>query len=117
MFSRNGRTPTTSPLPFMMARRDSADSFDHGTSMRIFFLRQKRTSWLKKYSNFSLAHGSMAWSLSERVGSGTMSASSNSRRLPKPRHDGHAPYGVLNENRIGRGSSNVVPHALHTSLF
>jgi len=33
-------------------------------------------------------------------------------RLPKPRQCGHAPNGVLNENRIGRGSSKVRPHVV-----
>ena len=37
-------------------------------------------------------------------------------RLPKPRHCGQAPKGVLNENRMGRGSSKVRPHFVHDEL-
>ncbi len=51
----------------------------------------------------------MAPSFSERAGSGTTSSGSNSNRFPNPPHAGQAPYGLLNENSVGRGRGNARP--------
>jgi len=51
-------------------------------------------------------HGSSAPSSTERLRSITRSGS-NSMRIPRPVHAGHAPWGELNENERGSSSSIV----------
>ena len=35
----------------------------------------------------------------------------------KPSHTGQAPYGLLNENKLGTGSSNVIPSSSNLLLY
>src|SRR5213082_2295763 len=46
-------------------------------------------------------------------GSGTISDSSYSSTAPNPLHPGHAPRGLLKENRIGESAGAAVPQLEH----
>ena len=48
--------------------------------------------------------------------SGTILSSSTTARSPKPWHSGQAPWGLLKEKRLGKGSSAGSRQALHSSL-
>src|SRR2546430_1628060 len=58
----------------------------------------------------------MAPSSSDLLGSGTTRFRSKSMVFPKPWQRGHAPYGLLKENRRGSGSWYSVPSFLHSKL-
>ena len=58
-------------------------------------------------------HTVIAPSRSERSGSGTMRSGANSMCMPKPSQAGQAPCGLLNENRRGVNSGQLVPQSGH----
>src|SRR5687768_186002 len=70
-----------------------------------------------KYSDDVLAHGPIAPSDTDSSGSATISSGSTSRRVPSPAQVGHAPYGVLNENIRGAGSSKESPQLMHAKSW
>ncbi len=55
----------------------------------------------------------MAPSRSDRSGSGTIRDSSYSSTAPNPLQPGHAPRGLLNENRPGVSGIEAVPQSVH----
>ena len=70
-----------------------------------------------QYSRRVPAHGAMAPSSMDRSGSGTTSSGSTSRRVPRPSHVGHAPYGELNEKFRGASSSKEMPSYVQASFW
>src|SRR5208337_5673675 len=84
----------------MFSRADSSRS-PNGRSRGIFsFLQKSRSS---KYSSLSVPNGFTAPFLMVRLRSGMTRSISTPMVLPKPRHLGHAPMGLLKENRFGLG--------------
>src|SRR5438093_7137402 len=65
----------------------------------------------RRPSYLGLVHGSRAPWASDRFGSGTINDSSYSSTAPKPLQVGHAPRGLLKENRVGVSSGAAQPQA------
>src|SRR5262245_52846501 len=63
-----------------------------------------------------LFHGAMAPSARLKFLSGITSSGSKYSFSPSPSHAGHAPYGLLNENKRGSISSIVKPLTGHANL-
>ena len=59
--------------------------------------------------SIAVAHGAIAPSRIERVGSGTTSSGSTSMRVPRPLQRGHMPSGLLNEKLCGVSSGKLMP--------
>ena len=76
-------------------------------------LAAARASRTKRRSPF--AHGAIAPSASDFVSSGMMSRGSKSYVAPRPWHDGHAPWGELNEKARGDISGIERPHDTQAS--
>src|ERR1700759_5067457 len=77
---------------------------NQGTSMGMPCCFAARLSSVKYGRYFGRFHGSIAPSLSVFDLSGMMRSRSKSIVLPNPWQRGHAPYGLLKENRRGSGS-------------
>ncbi len=67
-------------------------------------------------ANFSPFQGATAPSYTLNLLSGITRSGSMPRICEKPSQTGHAPKGLLKENRLGTGSSNTIPSSSNRSL-
>src|SRR3989441_13037460 len=102
--------PGNRPSPSITSRCCSASSSAQGTSSGNLLGFAKRFSSVKSGLYFGLVQGSIAPSFSVFEGSGITRLRSKSIVFPNPWQRGQAPYGLLNENRRGSGSSYRILH-------
>src|SRR3954470_20055528 len=91
----------------------AALSFFHGVDVGNPLSPPTATSTRLKYSPRNPAHGEIAPSSIDRSSSAITSSGSTWKRVPRPSHASHAPYGELNEKFRGASSSNDNPQWEH----
>ena len=79
-----------------------------GVSRENLKCRARDSNWLRYQFALGL-YGAIPPSLNERRGSGITRPGSNSSVMPRPEHSGHAPRGLLKENRRGCSSGMLIP--------
>ena len=101
------------PVPNSTAFCCGFFSFFHGVLVEKPNSSPTASSTRPKYSPRYPLHGAIAPSSIDRSSSPMTSSGSTSKRVPRPSHRSHAPYGELNEKLRGASSSKLSPQCEH----
>src|SRR5215218_7338420 len=105
--------PVVSSLPYNKKFSTFSGNSLIGLSRLNLYLRESVCTCRNVYASRSLPSGAMPPSLILRFSSGRMAFKFTVYTWPKPLQVGHAPYGELNENELGDGSSYDMPVSSH----